>query len=181
MHFLCSTSSLLHNWYECHLRFTINYFVQKYAQHAVNTVYETREDNSMTIRLKSDAPPTIISPTRRLPFTLEESVGHELCKLLAADIIEPITASYISPIVVATKKDNSIRLCVDYRHIYSCTIPDQHPIPSVDELFSKVRNARFFSRIDLKAAYHQLDLHPDSRHLSDFITHVGLFQYKNSL
>ena len=120
----------------------------------------------------------LITPVQRLPFTLEEPVEHELRKLLAADIIEPITTSYISPIVITTKKDNSIRLCVDYRRVNSCTIPDQYPIPSVDELFRKVRNARVFSRIDLKSAYHQLDLHPDSRHLSAFITHVGLFQYK---
>ena len=133
----------------------------------------------MTICLKSDAPSTIITPVRRLPFTLEEPVEHELHKLLAADIIEPITtSSYISPIVITTKKDNSIRLCVDYCHINSCTILDQYPILSVDELFRKVRNARVFSQIDLKSAYHQLDLHPDSRHLSAFITHVGLFQYK---
>ena len=140
-------------------------------------VCEIREDNSMTIRLKSDALSTIITPVRRLPFTLEEPVEHELRKLLAADIIEPImTSSYISPIVITTKKDNSIRLCADYRRINSCTILDQYPIPSVNELFRKVRNARVFSRIDLKFAYYQLDLHPDSRHLSAFITHVGLFQ-----
>ena len=79
-------------------------------------VCEIREDNSMTIRLKSDAPSTIITPVRRLPFTLEEPVEHELRKLLAADIIEPITtSSYISPIVITIKKDNSIRHCVDYR------------------------------------------------------------------
>ena len=129
---------------------------------SIPTVWETREDNSMTIRLKSDTPSMIISLARRLPFTLEESVEHELRKLLAADIIESIMASsYISPIVVATK-DNSIRLCVDYHRINSFTIPDQYPIPSVDELFSKVRNARVFSKIDLKTAYHQLDLRPDN-------------------
>ena len=98
MHFLYSTSSLLHNWYGCHLRFTINYFVQKYSAHRQYLVCEIREDNSMTIRLKSDAPSTIITLVRRLPFTLEEPVEHELRKLLAADIIEPITtSSYISP------------------------------------------------------------------------------------
>ena len=65
----------------------------------------------MTIRLKSDAPSTIITPVRRLTFTLEEPVEHELSKLLAADIIEPITtSSYISPIVITTKKDRQLHL-----------------------------------------------------------------------
>ena len=50
----------------------------------------------------------------------------------------------MSPIVVTTKRDNSIRLCVDYRRIDSLTILDQYPIPSVDELFSKIpRNVRY--------------------------------------
>ena len=68
---------------------------------------------------------------------------------------------------------------MDYRRINSFTIPDQYPIPSVDELFSKIPgSARYFSIIDLKTAYHQVDLHPDSRDYTAFITHVGLFHYK---
>ncbi len=143
-------------------------------------VSEVREETAMSIKLKDGSPSTLITPVRRLPFALETPVEHEIRKLLAADVIESISTSpFVSPIVVTTKRDNSIRLCVDYRRVNSFTIPDQYPIPSVDELFSKIPgNVRYFSKIDLKAAYHQVDLNPDSRDYTAFITHVGLFRYK---
>ena len=148
------------------------------TQPVIAEIHEN-EKPVVSIHLKKDAPASIITPARRLPFALENPVELELRKLLAADIIEPIASSpYISPIVVVNKRDNSIRLCVDYRRINACTIIDCHPIPSVDELFSKVRDARYFSKIDLKTAYHQVTIDPDSRNLTAFSTHVGLFRYK---
>ena len=130
----------------------------------------------MSIKLKDGSPYTLISPVRRLPFALEEPVEREIHKLLASDVIESISTSSF---VVTTKRDNTIRLCVDYRRINSFTVPDQYPIPSVDELFSKIpESARYFSKIDLKAVYHQVGLHPDSRDYSAFVTHIGLFRYK---
>ena len=150
------------------------------ADFELSAVSDIREETAMSIKLKDGSPSTLISPVRRLPFALEEPVEREIHKLLASDVIESIsTSSFVSPIVVTTKRDNTIRLCVDYRRINSFTVPDQYPIPSVDELFSKIPgSARYFSKIDLKAAYHQVDLHPDSRDYSAFITHIGLFRYK---
>ena len=125
------------------------------ADFELSAVSDIREETAMSIKLKDGSPSTLISPVRRLPFALEEPVEREIHKLLASDVIESIsTSSFVSPIVVTTKRDNTIRLCVDYRRINSFTVPDQYPIPSVDELFSKIPgSARYFSKIDLKATY----------------------------
>ena len=57
-------------------------------------------------------------------------------------------------------------------------VVDKHPLPNIDEMFHELRGAKYFSKLDLKSAYHQLDLHPESRYITTFITHDGLYRYK---
>ena len=83
-----------------------------------------------------------------------------------------------SPIVVVSKKSGDIRICVDLRRPNEAIIPDKYPLPNIEELLSELNGAKVFSKIDLKSAYHQVDLHEDSRPLTTFITHDGLYRYK---
>ncbi|XP_064486026.1 uncharacterized protein K02A2.6-like [Ornithodoros turicata] len=95
------------------------------------------------------------------------------------DVIEPVTASeWISPIVVARKKDGKIRLCVDLRGSNKAVVVDAFPLPTMDELLYQLAGAKVFSKLDLTAAYHQVVLAPESRDLTAFITHRGLYRYK---
>ncbi|MEL7309058.1 MAG: reverse transcriptase family protein [Pseudomonadota bacterium] len=131
------------------------------------------------IKLKSDAPSTLVQRQRRIPFSLQSAVESEIQKLLINDIIEEIDHSpYISPIVVVPKPDGEIRLCVDYRRVNQHIVVDQHPLPTAEEIFTKLSGAKYFSKLDLRAAYHQLEIREDSRDLTSFISHVGLFRYK---
>lgn len=81
------------------------------------------------------------------------------------------------PIVVTTRKQGRPRLCVDLREPNKAIVPDSHPLPHIDELLRELSGASVFSTIDLTSAYHQLLLHEDSRDLTTFITHKGLFRY----
>ena len=54
---------------------------------------------------------------------------------------------------------------------------DCPPLPHMEDLFTKLAGATYFSHIDLSSAYHQLHLHPDSRSPTAFITHEGLFNF----
>ena len=73
------------------------------------------------------------------------------------------------------KKTGGIRMCVDLREPNKAIVVDSHPLPHMDELLSTLSGSIMFSTIDLERAYHQLPLHPDSRDLTAFITHEGLF------
>ncbi|KAJ8017781.1 hypothetical protein HOLleu_44582 [Holothuria leucospilota] len=116
---------------------------------------------------------------RRLPFAVREKVSEELKRLEEQDIIEKVdTSEWISPAVVKWKENGHIRICVDLREVNKAIIPDKFPLPNIDEMMTEFQNAKVFSRLDLKQAYHQLELHPDSRSLTGFITHDGVFQYK---
>ena len=131
------------------------------------------------IKCKPDTPNSLIQKQRRIPFALRDAVEREIQKLLMNDIIEEIDSSdFVSPIVVVPKSDSEIRLCVDYKRLNQHIVIDQHPLPTVDEIFSKLAGARYFSKLDLRSAYHQLEIREESRDYTAFISHIGLFRYK---
>uniref|UniRef100_A0A5S6Q5I1 RNA-directed DNA polymerase n=1 Tax=Trichuris muris TaxID=70415 RepID=A0A5S6Q5I1_TRIMR len=116
---------------------------------------------------------------RRLPLSIKNAVSEELRRLMEEEIIERVNASqWISPIVVVQKKTGGIRLCVDLREPNKAVIADSFPLPHIDDLLLRFRGAALFSILDLKEAYHQLRLHEDSRDLTAFITHDGLFRFR---
>ena len=131
------------------------------------------------IQLKENAPSSLIQKPRRVPFALESAIEEEISKLLRDDIIEEVDSSpFLSPIVVVPKGENGIRLCVDYKKINKFIVIDQHPLPTADEIFSRLSGAQVFSKLDLRSAYHQLEIMEDSRNLTAFTSHVGQFRYK---
>ncbi|CAM4657545.1 unnamed protein product [Lepidochelys olivacea] len=116
---------------------------------------------------------------RRLPFSVREAVSEELRKLVQKDIIEEVDSSeWVSPIVVTQKKGGGIRLCVDLREPNKAIVIDSHPLPHAEKVFAELCGAKMFSTLDLQTAYYQVMLHEDSRNLTAFITHEGLFHFK---
>ena len=55
---------------------------------------------------------------------------------------------------------------------------ERHSMPTLDELIHDLNGATMFSKLDLRAGYHQLELNAESRYITTFSTHVGLFRYK---
>ena len=136
---------------------------------------------SVHLHINKDVKPTV-SPTRRIPFAIREKVEAELERLQRLDIIEPAKGAtpWVSPIVAFPKPNNpeKIRLCVDMRLPNQAIERERHPQPTIDDLITDLNGARYFSKLDLNSAYHQLELDESSRYITTFTTHKGLFQYK---
>ena len=56
------------------------------------------------------------------------------------------------------KKDDSLRMCVDYRPLNEVTIKNKYALPRIDILFDQLSGARYFSKIDLRLGYHQIKI-----------------------
>lgn len=133
------------------------------------------------IKLKIDPEvKPIVQPVRRPPFGLRKKVEKKIEQLLDADIIEKVEepSEWVSPVVIVPKPNDEVRVCVDMRRVNEAVMRERHPIPTVDETLQEMTESTVFSKIDLKEAYHQLELHPDSRPITTFVTHCGLFRYK---
>jgi hypothetical protein len=74
------------------------------------------------------------------------------------------------------KKDESLRMCVDYRPLNAVTIKNKYPLPCNDILFDQLSKAKVFSRIDLWSGYHQIKICPEDIPKTAFSTLYGLFE-----
>ena len=75
------------------------------------------------------------------------------------------------------KKDETLRLCVDYRPLNEVTIKNKYPLPQIDLLFDQLAGAKVFSKIDLRSGYHQIKIKPEDIPKTAFTTRYGLYEY----
>lgn len=130
------------------------------------------------IETQPNAPPVRL-PCYRQPPHLKEETEKQVNDMLQQGIIEQSMSVYNSPVVLVRKKDNTWRFAVDYRKLNSITIPISHPIPRLDDVFDALGNAQasYFSILDLNSAYFQIELDPETRHKSAFVTHDGVYEF----
>lgn len=108
-------------------------------------------------------------------------LNNEVDEMLKLDIIRPVTecSPWLSPLWLVKKKDGSYRVCFDGRKLNSITLPDSYPMPLIDSIISKVRDAQYLSSLDLKQAFFQIPLDKESQLKTTFaIPGRGLFCFK---
>lgn len=79
--------------------------------------------------------------------------------------------------MLVTKKNGSIQFCVDYRKVNAITRKDAYPIPRVDDTLDILSGSTWFSTIDLKSGYWQVEMAPKDRKKTAFCTQKGLFEF----
>ena len=76
--------------------------------------------------------------------------------------------------LIVRKKDESLRLCVDYRALNSVTKGDLFPLPRIDDILGQLRESRYFTTLDLKSGYWEVKVHPSCREKTAFVTNMSL-------
>ena len=115
-----------------------------------------------------------------MPYHTKEKISTELSRLLKSDIIEKVDGptTWLNPIVVVPKSSGKIRLCLGMRQANKAIIRKRHIIPKIEDVLTERHGAKYFSKMDLTEGYHQIKLDSNSRHITTFVTHQGLFGIK---
>ena len=109
------------------------------------------------IELKPGTVPISRQPYRMPPNELKE-LKKQLKILLDKGFIRPSSSPWGCPALFVKKKDDSLRLCVDYRPLNEVTVKNKYHLPQIDILFDQLSGARYFSKIDLRLGYHQIKI-----------------------
>ena len=119
---------------------------------------------------------------QRLPIHLEQQIDEEIKKNLRLGIIRPSNSSWSSRLVPVKKKDNSLRLCVDFRPLNNITVKDKYPIPRIDDIIDSLSQARIFTTLDATSGYFQIAMNPeDSKENSFCVQRRSIRIYANAL
>ena len=124
-----------------------------------------------------DARPIRLRP-RRLPLAKRAAAEQQIKEMADAGIIEPSSSPWTAPAVLVKKKDDTWRFCVDYRRLNDVTRKDAYPLPRIDDALDYIAGSCWFSSLDLRSGYWQVELAPEARPKTAFSIGQGLWQFK---
>ena len=119
-----------------------------------------------------------MQPQRRIPYHIRPDPSKNVRNYKIKTLSRNQPTPCISLIVATPKKDGGIRICVDIREANQAIERGSHTMLISQDFKAEVNGAKFLSKIDLEQAYHQLQLHEETRFITTFTTHEGLYQYK---
>lgn len=112
------------------------------------------------IPIKRDVKP-ISQAYRRVPVPLDKAVNERIDNMVKQGIVEKVNgpSKWISPLVVVPRSNpNEIRICVDMRRANEAVERENHPLPTFDDFLPHLAKAKFYSKLDIKNAFHQVDM-----------------------
>ena len=98
-----------------------------------------------------------------MPIAVREEVARQLELVQAAEVIQPSTSPWASPVVMVRKKDGTHRFCVDYRRLNAVTKTDTYPLPRIDDLLDQLGHC----------GYWQIRMSPESCEKTAFVMSQG--------
>lgn len=106
-------------------------------------------------------------PYRRIPPSMYEEVRVHLKEMLDAGTIRPSQSPYSSNVLVR-KKDGGLRFCIDFRKLNNRTVRDAYTLPRIDDTIDTLLGAKYFSKLDLRSGYWQVEIKEEDRQATAF-------------
>jgi hypothetical protein len=133
-------------------------------------------DVEFIIKLQSSTVPISRRPHKMTPKKLAE-LKVRLNELLDKGYIHPSSSPWGCSTLFVKKKDQSLRLCVDYWPLNAVTIKNKYPLLRIDILFDQLVGAKVYSEVDLHLGYHQIKIHLEDIPKIAFSTRYVLYKY----
>jgi len=125
----------------------------------------------------ADARP-IRQPLRRYPPSHQEAIDQQVSDMLRQGVIEPASSPWASNVVLAKKKDGTLRCCINYRQLNEVTRKDAYPLPRIDACLDAMAGSGIFSTFDLRSGFHQVAMEQRDADKTAFRTRRGIFRFR---
>ena len=112
-----------------------------------------------------------------IPYGIRDSVEADVKAMLDLGIIRPSDSPYASPIVVVRKRDNTNRICIDFRKLNKLTISDSEPMPQLNDMFQNLAQDKYYTKIDLSKGYWQIPMANEDIPKTAFVLHDSKFEF----
>ena len=120
-------------------------------------------------------------PIRQRPYRVADTqrglIEKHVTDMLNQGIIQPSVSPWASPIILVKKKDGTDRFVVDFRRLNSVTRKDSYPLPRIDDALDALNGTKYYSSMDLRSGFWQVEMEPHSREHTAFITYGGLYEF----
>ena len=117
----------------------------------------------------------MINPARRTPHSLKQRLQKTIEKNVQCGALVKVDqpTDWVNNLVIAEKKDGSLRMCLDPKDLNKAIKREHYQIPTMQEIASEFSNKKVFSTLDLKDGYWQIQLDEESSLLCTFNTPFG--------
>ena len=116
--------------------------------------------------------------TRRIPPAMFEEIRNHLQMLLDSKVIRKSCSPFSSNIVLVKKKDNKLRMCIDYRQLNQRTKKDAYALPRIEEILNALSGKKYFSVLDMKSGYHQVEILEEHKERTAFtVGPLGFYEF----
>ncbi|UYV75045.1 hypothetical protein LAZ67_12002225, partial [Cordylochernes scorpioides] len=120
-------------------------------------------------------------PIKHKPYRVSakerEIIKEQIDEMLRDGIIRPSSSPWSFPVILVKKRDSKYRFCVDYRNLNDVTMKDVYPIPRIDEVLDTLQGSKYFSAIDIKSGYWQVEVEEKDKEKTAFTTAHGLYEF----
>ncbi|GJU71270.1 putative reverse transcriptase domain-containing protein [Tanacetum coccineum] len=129
------------------------------------------------IDLIPGAAPVARTPYRLAPSEMQE-LSNQLQELADRGFIRPSTSPWGALVLFVKTKDESFRMCIDYRELNKLTVKNRYPLPRIDDLFDQLQGLSVYSKIDLRLGYHQLRVRDEDIPKTTFRTRYKHYEFQ---
>ncbi|BFF93291.1 uncharacterized protein DMAD_11168 [Drosophila madeirensis] len=173
-----STNKLLVNLQNDQERSQMRGLLEKFTHVFSTGLQGIGKTNIVQANISVESGQVVSQAPYRVSEPKKEVVSRMVDELLQQDIIIPSTSEYASPVVLIKKPNGSDRLCVDYRRLNKLIKKENFPVPNIEERLQEAKRFKYFSSLDLNSGYYQIEVAPESRMYTAFITTDGLYEFK---
>jgi hypothetical protein len=135
-----------------------------------------KRDIDFSINLMPGAAPVSKAPYRMSTPEMKE-LQLQLEELLKKGYIRPSVSPWGAQVIFMKKKDGTLRLCIDFRQLNKVIVKNKYPLPRIDDLFDQLKDAKIFSKIDLRSGYHQVRIKDEDISETAFRTRYGHYEF----